>query len=264
MALRSRTGKTDYSCALSVLPHPPPIATGCQRKRSANMRRGLGLPRRTALGITAVSCGNTLGIGKTPATARIQWGSSSPMRGGCMRCMAMCGNGCRIGTMPPITRGVWRKIQEAQRGDDTRVCGAARGATTRGAPACPSASDAALATAAASSVFGVPTSWLFWVLSAGVLDSGNQGLPPLVEFLQLYYWELRPTHVPTRHERREGVVNVMPAQAGIQESQTGASDYSAWIPAFAGMTHLRFAHYLYCVGLLKHPLYGGKGNYNLL
>ncbi len=34
----------------------------------------------------------------------------------------------------------------------------------------------------------------------------------------------------------EGFRTVMPAQAGIQGDQAAASDYSAWIPAFAGMT----------------------------
>src|SRR5438876_7135891 len=34
----------------------------------------------------------------------------------------------------------------------------------------------------------------------------------------------------------EGFRTVMPAQAGIQGEQAAASGYSAWIPAFAGMT----------------------------
>src|SRR2546422_11585191 len=38
------------------------------------------------------------------------------------------------------------------------------------------------------------------------------------------------------HFEFEGFRTVMPAQAGIQGEQAAASDYSAWIPAFAGMT----------------------------
>src|SRR5947208_10665499 len=38
------------------------------------------------------------------------------------------------------------------------------------------------------------------------------------------------------HFEFEGFRTVMPAQAGIQGEQAAASGYSAWIPAFAGMT----------------------------
>ena len=38
------------------------------------------------------------------------------------------------------------------------------------------------------------------------------------------------------HFEFEGFRTVMPAQAGIQGDQAAASGYSAWIPAFAGMT----------------------------
>src|SRR5437667_11491267 len=38
------------------------------------------------------------------------------------------------------------------------------------------------------------------------------------------------------HFEFEGFRTVMPAQAGIQGDQAAAFGYSAWIPAFAGMT----------------------------
>src|SRR6184192_2639246 len=38
------------------------------------------------------------------------------------------------------------------------------------------------------------------------------------------------------HFEFEGFRTVMPAQAGIQRDQAAAAGYSAWIPAFAGMT----------------------------
>src|SRR2546429_8796845 len=45
-----------------------------------------------------------------------------------------------------------------------------------------------------------------------------------------------PTTLVLSHFEFEGFRTVMPAQAGIQGEQAAASGYSAWIPAFAGMT----------------------------
>ena len=84
--------------------------------------------------------------------------------------------------MNPTTKKVRQKTRKGLRADKAEFCAAGRGTLRPGVCASPAATGSPQAPATSASVFVVPGSKLFWILSSDFLGPGVQGREPLVEF----------------------------------------------------------------------------------